>query len=136
MPKGGVFDTASPPAPLEIVCKEAGARQDGAKDADINTIVKRFERTGQLPVTNLVGVFEDVSQIGDYRGALDKIMVAEAAFMELPPEVRKRFDNDALQFVAFAVDPNNKAEMVELGLLEEVKPPAPAPAGAAPPAGA
>lgn len=111
------------PPDAGIVCTEKGARQSELKACDINTIVKQYERSGQVPVTDLVGTFADVSAIGDFRGALEKIQAAQEKFMELPPAVRARFENDALAFVNFAVDPANRAQMVELGLLEPEKAP-------------
>lgn len=111
------------PSPDGISCPEKGARQADQASCDINTIVKMYERSGVVPVAGLVGTFEDVSQIGDFRSALEKIQAAEEKFMELPPEVRFRFGNDPLSFVDFAVEPANLPELRKLGLVAPVEAP-------------
>lgn len=100
------------------VCTEPGARQSEAAECDINRIVSQFTKTGLLPQGYAEGVFADVSEIGDYRSAVERVRAAEVEFMKLPPAVRLRFENDPLQFVAFAVDPKNLREMQDLGLVE------------------
>ena len=47
---------------------------------------------------------------------MNLIVQADQAFMELPADVRLRFNNDAGSFVDFASDPDNLDEMRELGL--------------------
>lgn len=100
------------------VCVEPGARQSEAAETDINRIVSQFVKTGFLPQGFAEGVFADVSEIGDYRSAVERVRAAEVEFMKLPPQVRGRFDNDPLAFVEFAVDPKNKRELQDMGLLE------------------
>lgn len=102
------------------VCVEPGARQSEAGETDINRIVAQFHRTGVLPDGFAEGVFEDVSAIGDYRDAVERVRLAELEFMKLPPQVRSRFENDPLRFVEFAVEPANRKEMEAMGLLEPV----------------
>lgn len=113
------------------VCTEPGARQSEAADCDINRIVAQFYRTGLLPEGFTTGVFADVSEISDYRSALERMQLAQEEFMKLPPQLRARFDNDPLSFVEFAANPANEAEMVAMGLLEARKPPEGAAARAA-----
>lgn len=100
------------------VCSEPPARQSEAGECDINRIVSQYAKSGVLPVGFAQGIFEDVSAIGDYRAALERVRIAEAEFMRLPPQVRLKFENDPLRFVEFAVNPENEQAMVELGLLE------------------
>ncbi|WNK14934.1 MAG: internal scaffolding protein [Microvirus sp.] len=103
------------------LCLEPGARQSEAAECDINRIVSQFAKTGVLPPGFAEGVFADVSEIGDYRAALERVRLAEAEFMRLPPQVRARFENDPLQLVEFAVNPANRPEMEALGLLPAVE---------------
>lgn len=42
-------------------------------ETDVNRIVARFERTGQLPPPNREGQFMDCSGIGDYREQYQKV---------------------------------------------------------------
>lgn len=103
---------------------ESKAIQSQRDEADINTIVKRFGLTGQLP-TNLraptSGDFLDAPD--DYRGALEAVRRADEAFMKMPAAIRARFDNDPALFVDFCSDPNNGPELVKMGLAVERKEP-------------
>jgi phage internal scaffolding protein len=45
---------------------------------------------------------------------------AEESFYRLPSKVRMKFDNDPLDFIDFASNPDNLDEMRELGLAKEV----------------
>lgn len=119
-----------PPSP-GIECTEPGARQSEAGEVDINTIVDRFSRTGTIPIVNQQPLYEDVSHVGDYREALERVKLADAAFMMLPPQVRSRFSNDPAEFLDFCSNPENRDEAVKLGLMAEKAPEAPASADTA-----
>lgn len=113
-----------------LECKDPSlAVQEQLEDADINTIVKRFGLTGELPVQNRVALpdamfMDDVN----YRECLDVVIAAEKSFASMPAAVRNRFENDPVKFVEFATDPDNLDECIKLGLApkkEEVKEPPP-----------
>lgn len=117
-------DQVSRDSGLECLDKSL-AVQDAAEECDINTIVRRFNLTGQLPSGVRAPQYGDFTDVGDYREALDAVMEAERSFMQMPADVRKRFDNDPAQFVDFCSNPDNRDEARKLGLLvpEPVKPP-------------
>lgn len=119
-------DAASDAAGLE--CRDPSLTiQSQAQDADINVIVKRFGLTGQLPQVLRPPSYEDFSEsVDDYRSALDLVAAADASFMKMPAEVRKRFDNDPAEFVDFCNNPDNLEEMKKLGLVDVVAPVVPA----------
>lgn len=94
-------------------------RQSEAEACDINAIMRRYEKTGVLPVEGREAFFADVSNMPDYRTALDHVHEARRYFMTLPADVREKFGNDPAGFLDFVADPDNRDEMVELGLLEE-----------------
>lgn len=100
------------------------------EEADINTIVKRFNLTGQLPTNVKMPQYGDFTGISDYRTALHVVMEAKESFMQMPSNVRKRFNNDPQLFVEFCSDPQNLEEAKKLGLVEKksetatVEPPA------------
>lgn len=99
--------------------------QSEAEAADINTIVRRFGITGELPIAQRVPLNLDFSDGDiDYRTCLDKVRNAEAAFRDLPAPIRSRFDNDAAQFIAFVEDDGNLDEARKLGLIPPAKDPA------------
>lgn len=108
-----------PPVRLDFTDKVSLTRQSEAGATDINKIMAKYEKTGVLPHTNRQQFFADVSTMGDYRTALDNIRTADEAFMELPAQLRARFENDAAIFLDFCSDPTNREEMVNLGLIED-----------------
>lgn len=108
----------------EAVSIESGLKcEDGSKtlqsqkeDADINVIVKRFGVTGMLPQSLKLPTFQDFEGIFDFRTAMDAVKAAEAAFMGVPADIRRRFGNDPQEFVAFCSEPKNLDELRKLGL--------------------
>lgn len=101
-------------------------KQSHKDECDINLILRRFEKTGVLEhVRENPGRYLDLPTEPDYQTALNTVMQAEAAFMELPSKVRERFRNDPALFVEFATDSRNLDEMVALGLAK--KPPVSSP---------
>jgi hypothetical protein len=107
-------------------------RQEFAEDSDINTIMRRFESNGgRFPgdVNPREPQYLDLTAMpSDLMGTMAMLSDAESAFMSLPAAVRREFDNDPLQFVDFASDPENVPQMRTWGLA----PPEPVPE--APPA--
>lgn len=113
-----LYHAYDPPPAVDLECKDRSlTQQSEAKDADINTIVARFEKTGILPAAQREGLFLDVSNMPDYRQALDQVNQTNQYFMTLPAKTRLRFNNDAAEFLDFISDGNNKNEAIELGLL-------------------
>lgn len=95
-----------------------GAKQSMKDECDVNTILARYAKTGLLtPVTTMPQAFVDVSEIGDYRSALENVRQAGELFMQLPAHIRARFGNDAAMFLDFATDPANVGEMRKMGML-------------------
>jgi len=99
-------------------------RQEFADDADINTIMAQYERSGVIShVNNTPPAYLDLTDVPDLQQSIDLIREAEGAFMSLPAVVRASFDNSAVKFVEFAQNPDNIEKMREWGLA----PPPPAP---------
>lgn len=93
--------------------------QADAEDADINVIVRRFGITHELPVNLRVPLTEEFDTlVTDYKSALDMLILADQAFLDMPADVRKRFNHDAGAFVEFASNPANLEEMRKLGLAD------------------
>lgn len=111
-----------------LSCSDASRTdQSFVAECDINTIVRNFGITGQLPQQPIRTPLEgDFTNVVDYQTALNMVLSADAAFAELPSAVRERFVNDPARFVAFASDPANLDECRKLGLAEPArKPPEP-----------
>jgi len=101
------------------VCSEASlARQSEADMADINKILKRAEKAGILPIREEPGEFIDVSEVGDYREAVERVRLMDEQFRQLPAEVRGHFSNDPAEFLDAVNDPARRGELEELGLLK------------------
>lgn len=124
-----------PRVAVKLVCEEPSlAVQASKEECDINVIVKKYMRTGELPGVRQA-IYADISHYTNLQDALHQVAAAEEGFMSLPAEVRRYFDNDPVKLIEFAQDPANNAKAIELGLAEP-KPqpprqPAPAPAPAA-----
>lgn len=103
--------------------EETRTQQQFGEECDINTIVRRFGLTGELPENlnvPLTGNFEDVV---DYHTAINQVHAADAAFMQMPAEIRERFGNNAGKFVDFVSDPKNIGQCREWGLARPVEAP-------------
>lgn len=95
------------------------AQQQFKDECDINNIMKKYQSTGQfLHTTSKQGRYADFSDIKDYQEMLDTVRYADAAFLELPAQVRARFQNNPAELLSFLQDKSNYDEGVKLGLLQ------------------
>lgn len=125
-----------------VISGPSRTRQEFAKDCDINQIMARYQKTGVIShVAPRAPQYLDVGAVPDMMTAMNAFIAAEAAFMSLPSQVRKEFDNDPMRFVMFTEDAENLPKLREWGLARpepvaqapmrvEVVNPAPAPEGA------
>ena len=92
--------------------------QSMMRETDINSIMKKFEKTGILEHRNsFEGQYGDFTQIPmDYHESMNAVIKANDMFETLPAKVRRRFGNDPGQFLEFVADPQNTEEMQKLGL--------------------
>lgn len=92
-------------------------KQQFAKECDINVILARYRRTGELPAINdKYPQYLDVSAM-DFQAHMQVIAGAHTMFNELPSEIRARFKNDPAAFLDFCSDSANRAELAKMGLL-------------------
>lgn len=95
-------------------------RQSEADSADINKIMERFDRTGQLPVSMKVPNYGD-ARIVDFQTAKQIVLDAQTAFNDLPVKARVYFNHDPqnmLNALADTSELNNK-KLFDLGILVE-----------------
>lgn len=91
------FDTGLDTGPETLV------QQHFAEEQDINTIVRRFGVSGVAPLgVNGPAIYGDFTGITDYESARDTIERANRAFMDLPADVRAKFDNDPAKLISMA----------------------------------
>jgi hypothetical protein len=92
-------------------------RQEFASECDINEIMAKYERAGQLPANSRDPMYVDFTLLpSNLMDTMRQLDDAQAAFMRLPAKVRREFDNNAHWFVEFASDPSNLGQMQEWGL--------------------
>jgi len=102
------------------------AQQHFRKEANINSIMAKYQRTGILvdPGQTMrtapqFGVFEQF----DFLEAQNKVAQAKEAFACLPARIRSRFANNPAQLLEFIQDEKNRAEAIAIGIIEETKKP-------------
>lgn len=107
-----------------LLCEDDSlAVQSEKEECDINTLVKRFGITGQLPQGVRMPTYGDFTEVLDFRTAHDALIAARQSFMALPADVRKRFSNDPAEFVDFCSNPQNLEECRKMGLAPAAGPP-------------
>lgn len=101
---------------------ESLADQSQAVEADINTIVDRFMRTGVLPANSVAmpPAFVDVTgtQI-DFQQAQEVLRLAKESFMALPAKVREKFENNVEAFYEYVHDKDPSVKDERLKQLRE-----------------
>lgn len=116
-------------------------RQEFADECDVNTIMKKYGRTGMLPQNAVQMRYGEFAEVPDFMTAMNTVARANEAFAALPAAVRRRFGNDPAEFCDFVSDPENIDQVRKMGLAAEVPKQAAAvapqaggsPAGATPP---
>lgn len=97
---------------------ETRTKQSFKAECDINNIMAKYAKTGVLEHTkNVQGAYGDFSDVPDFQEARNRLIAAEQAFMALPAKLRKEFDNDPANLVAFIEDDANYERAAELGLI-------------------
>lgn len=101
----------------EFVPDPGRTKQADKESCDINNILSRFEKTGQLPdLIKSDSRYGDFSDVVSYEKAFEAVSIAEEQFMALDATVRARFDHDPVKMLEFVSDPKNKEKLVEMGL--------------------
>lgn len=105
--------------------KPTMTQQNFKRECDINVIMQRYLE-GDAPLVDPLKVrsseplFGDFSDIPDLQTAQNKLIEANDMFMQLNSNIRLRFNNDPLEFVAFVQNPDNEDELRELGILPKI----------------
>jgi phage internal scaffolding protein len=92
--------------------------QSYKKSADINNIMKQYQKTGILPnVQQKVANYIDNTNIPSLEEAHNIIQSAKSLFKELPSNIRKMIDNDPKKLLGYLQDPKNEEFLVKEGVL-------------------
>lgn len=97
--------------------QEGRTVQSDADGCDINKIMARTMPIARINTKQ--PMYGDFSEVGDFNSALNAVRAAEDMFLALPVKVRVRFEHDPAKLIQFVKDPNNKAEALELGIVDE-----------------
>jgi len=110
-----------------LVCEDESLALQSAKDeSDINTIVRKFGLTGELPNDLKMPQSGDFTDVPDFHTAMNLVRSAQEEFLRVPAEIRARFNNDPQRLMSFIEDDSNRDEARKLGFLADpVKVPEP-----------
>ena len=83
---------------------ESLAIQSAEEESNINTIVRRFGLTGELPSDVAIPRTGDFTGAPDFHTAMNLVRQAQEEFLRVPAHIRARFNNDPGSFIAFVED--------------------------------
>lgn len=97
---------------------ESRTQQQFKEECDVNNILYKYKKSGMLNHVNKTqGQFGDFANVEDYQTSLQKVMQAQQNFMELPSELRSKFNNDPSKLIDFINTKENYEECVKYGLI-------------------
>lgn len=94
-------------------------QQSDKDDSDINIMMVKYGASGRLPQVLQQPLYGDFTNVSTYKEAAEMVRAAKEAFMEVPAEIRERFNNDPQQFIDFSTDPKNIDELVKMKLADK-----------------
>lgn len=101
-----------------VVCGPGRTKQEFKDECDVNNIVARYVRDAFWShLAKGVPQFVDVSEVGDFKEAVDQVRSATEFFNHLPAALRTRFGNDVARFMDEAGQ-MTRDELREFGLAE------------------
>ena len=94
-------------------------KQSFTNETDINKIMARFFKTGNITHLNSNEPNYGFASALDFRESLEIIQTAQEGFQALPSDIRRQFDNDPQGFLDFVHDDENTDALAEMGLLND-----------------
>lgn len=91
--------------------------QQFKQEVDINNILDHYRKTGYLPPSSRDPIYGDVSQITSFQDALHHVEDSYALFETVPSKIRRMFNNDPGEYLAYVSNPDNHEEAYSLGIL-------------------
>jgi len=99
--------------------KPSRTKQNHKGECDINQIIKKFQKTGQLEhVKTNPQIYGNFTDPITYHDAMNLVSSANQQFEGLSSAVRERFDNNPAKFLEFATNGRNAEEMAQMGLMD------------------
>lgn len=106
-------------------CKPVDMTEQSHKDAcDIRLIMDRAQRTGML--THRVateGQYQNLASRPQFDEAMRIIAHANTVFETIPAKIREQFNHDPAKFLEYIENPENRANMKEMGFDTSHLPP-------------
>ncbi len=99
--------------------KKGRTKQAFADECDINLIIDRHTKTGQIGHMNKAQPSYGYATSQDFATAMRTVTDAQNSFNNLSDEIQKHFDGDPGRMLDFIQDPANKDKGVQLGLWPE-----------------
>lgn len=100
--------------------KPSRTQQQFKDETDINNIMARYEQTGQIThIQHRVGQYADFSGSQTLFESMLLVQDAQQMFLQLPAQLRNRFENDPVKLLQFLEDKNNRDEAIKLGLIDK-----------------
>lgn len=103
------------PNPLSPEGKKP-AKQEFKDDADINSIMRKFQKTGTIDHSAKYAPQYGIASPHTLHESMNIVKKAESMFAELPSSIRKKFEHSAAKFLEFVQDEANYEEAKEIGL--------------------
>lgn len=99
-------------------------KQAEKDQTDIRKMLRRHAAQGTpLPPPGQEPRYGDFTEAQDYHTSLNRLIACQAEFELLPAAVRQACNNDPGTFLQMCSDPENREQLLELGLVEERQPP-------------
>ena len=104
---------------LTFIGDKVYTKQSFKDECDINILMASYKATGVLNhLAQGLPSFGDFSSSVTYHEASMAILDAQAAFDQLPSEIRTKMNNDPHQLLQFLEDPANREEATQMGLFD------------------
>lgn len=87
----------------EVNEEPSRTHQSFKDEVDVNNIVKRHT-DGRIPLPSVGMIYQDVSELTDYRDAIDNVKRVTEIFMSLPATSRAYFNHDAAAFLDWSFE--------------------------------
>lgn len=98
-----------------LECGPGRTKQSFKDECDIQNILSRYHKTGMVShLAAGVPRFVDVSEVGSYREAMERMLAAKDYFMKLPAKVRAEFNHDPAEYVELLSSEGAQERLEEL----------------------
>lgn len=94
-------------------------KQSFRDDCDVTNIVNSYYRSGTLAHANSKQPHYGFATSCDFREALELVAQASKNFAGLDSAMRKQFNDQPGEFLAFVENPSNLPQMAQMGLLND-----------------